>query len=261
VSGASAAATIPVASRQRDLATGRHSNPGAAPADAPPVLTTSDAGERFAAYVAHELRTPLATQRALLELALADPNADVASWREIGEDVLSACIQQEHLLEACLSLARGRGKVLRRERVELAVITAAALRAHQGGDLERAVALEPARTIGDPDLIERLVDNLVSNAIRHNVVGGRIEVATRTESGRAVLSIANTGPAIPDGELHRLFEPFQRLNSNPRSVSDGAGLGLAIVQAIADAHDALVAAHAFPSGGLEVEVAFPLRTA
>lgn len=243
MSGASATVAVPVVRRPRDLAAGRHSRP--------------EAGERFAAYVAHELRTPLATQRALLELALADPDADVASWREIGEDVLSACIQQERLLEACLSLARSRGNVLRRERVELAEIATAALQAHQEGDLERAVALEPARTIGDPGLIERLVDNLVSNAIRHNVVGGCIEVATRTEPGRAVLSIANSGPAIPNAELRRLFEPFQRLDSNPRGFSDGVGLGLAIVQAIADAHAALVTARARRDGGLRISVAFP----
>jgi signal transduction histidine kinase len=64
----------------------------------------SDGGEFFAACVAHELRTSLTTQRALLELALADRNASVASWREIGEDVLAACRQLEQLLEACLTL-------------------------------------------------------------------------------------------------------------------------------------------------------------
>src|ERR1700720_421981 len=64
--------------------------------------------ERFAAYVAHELRSPLATQRALLELTLTDPFADVASWRNVAEDVLDACMEQERLLEACLALARSR---------------------------------------------------------------------------------------------------------------------------------------------------------
>jgi signal transduction histidine kinase len=88
-------------------------------------------GERFAAYVAHELRTPLATQRALLELALADPSADVASWREIGEDVLAACKQQERLLEACLSLARSkRCGPQRCEPVDLAAIATDALQTH-----------------------------------------------------------------------------------------------------------------------------------
>ena len=202
----------------------------------------------FAAYIAHELRTPLATQRALLELALADPSADVAIWREIGGDVLGACMQQERLLEACLTLARSQGSPPRCERVDLASITAEALQAHDVGELESVVALEPARTTGDPALVERLAANLVSNAIRHNIVGGRIEVATRVESGRAVLSVVNTGPPIPAGELHRLFQPFERLDY---FAADGVGLGLAIVQEIASAHDATVTAQALTGGGPE----------
>lgn len=220
-------------------------------------------GERFAAYLAHELRTPLSTQRALLELALADGNADVAGWREIGEDVLQACRQQERLLAACLTLARGRGGAERCEPVELSLIVANALRPHSPDGLERIVVLEPAWTSGDPNQLESLVANLVSNAIRHNVAGGWIEIATRAEWGRAVLSIANTGPPVPVCELERLFEPFQRLSSSPRSLSDGLGLGLAIVQAIADAHSAIITAQSRAGGGLEIEVNFPatLRTA
>jgi signal transduction histidine kinase len=210
-----------------------------------------------AAYVAHELRTPLATQHLLLELALADSNTDAAAWRAIGEDVLRACRQQERLLEACLTLARSRDHRQRCEPIELAPIAAEALRAHDVGELERVVVLEPAPTSGDPDLIERLAANLVSNAIRHNIPGGRIEVETRTESGRAVLSVANTGPLIPADELQRLFQPFQRLNANPRTFSDGVGLGLAIVHAIADAHKARLTARARTRGGLAIDVAFP----
>jgi signal transduction histidine kinase len=217
---------------------------------------TFEAGERFAACVAHELRTPLATQRALLELGLADPNADVASWREIGEDVLRACRRQERLLEACFALARSRGRVRRCEPVDLAAIAAEAVQAHDLSGLESVVALGRARTTGDPDLLERLAANLVSNAIRHNVVGGWIDVATRTESGRAVLSVANTGQLVPAAELQRLFQPFQRLNADPRTLSDGVGLGLAIVQAIADAHDATVTARAHLGGGLGIAVIF-----
>ena len=216
-----------------------------------------EGGERFAAYVAHELRTPLATQRALLELALADPDADVASWREVGEDVLGACRQQERLLEACLILARSQGRQQRCEPVDLAAIAAEVLRAHDPSGLERVVVLEPARTIGDPAVLERLAANLVSNAIRHNIVGGRIEVTTRAQSGHAHLTVTNTGPLVPAEELQRLFQPFQRLNSKSRSSSDGIGLGLAIVQAIADSHDATVVAQAQPGGGLGIDVAFP----
>ena len=206
-----------------------------------------------AAYVAHELRTPLATQRALLELALGDPGADVVTWREIGEDVLGACMQQERVLEACLTLARSEGGAERCEPVDLSAIAAAALEAHDLRGLECVVVLESAWTTGDPDLVERLVANLISNAARHNVAGGWIEVATSIESGRAVLFVANSGPLVPSAELERLFRPFQRLNAS----TNGVGLGLAIVQAIADAHDATVSARARTGGGLGIDVAFP----
>ena len=206
--------------------------------------------ERFAAYIAHELRTPLATQRALLELALADPSADAATWREIGGDVLGACMQQERLLEACLTLARSQGSPPRCERVDLAAITCDALQAHDLGELGTVVALEPARTAGDPDLLERLAANLVSNAIRHNIAGGWIEVVTRVESGRAVLSVANTGLPIP----------AERLSSHTDLAGDGVGLGLAIVHEIASAHDATITARARTGGGLGIDVAFPLST-
>ena len=221
------------------------------------VPALSEGGERFAAYVAHELRTPLATQHALLELALADPDADVPSWREVGEGVLEACRQQERLLEACLTLARSQGGLQRRVPVDLAAITADALRAHDLSGLVRVVVLEPATTTGDPEMLERLVANLVSNAIRHNIVGGRIEVATDAKAGRAALVVANTGPLVPAGELARLFQPFQRLDSNSTSCSGGVGLGLAIVQAVSDAHSAFIAARARAGGGLTIQVSFP----
>jgi signal transduction histidine kinase len=228
-----------------------------APANELAELARAAGEERFAAYVAHELRSPLATQRALLELTLTDPFADVASWRDVAEDVLDACMEQERLLEACLALARSRCGLRRHDRIDLAAIAAEAVGAGDLEGLQSVIALGSAWTTGDPSLMERLTANLVSNAIRHNVVGGRIEVETRAESGRAVLIVANTGPLVPPAEVQRLFQPFQRFNSNPRSLSDGVGLGLAIVEAIADVHDAIVTATAPVGGGLEVHVSFP----
>jgi signal transduction histidine kinase len=204
--------------------------------------------DEFAAYAAHELRTPLATQRTLLELALSDPNADVELWREIGTDVLAACRQQERLIDACLALARSKS-AQRREAVDLAAVAGDTLRVQDRRSLTTVAALEPARTTGDPALLERLVANLVSNAVRHNRPHGRIEIATRTGAGRAVLSIANTGPAIAAASVPRLFQPFHS--------RDGVGLGLPIVQAIADVHDAVVTALPRRGGGLGIDVAFP----
>ena len=166
------------------------------------------------------------------------------------------------MLEALLTLARGEYERLRREPVDLAATATEALRACPRGELTCAAALAPARTSGDPELIQRLVTNLVANAVRHNVPSGRLDVATYTTAGRACLTIANTGPVIPTGEVARLFEPFQRLRRRPGHSPDGVGLGLAMVRAIAEAHGASLSARAGAGGGLEVAVEFPaaLRT-
>ena len=216
-----------------------------------------DGRDRFAAYVAHELRTSIAVQRVQAEAALADPDAAKLALRATCEDIVAGCEQQRRLIEALLDLTDSWSGPKCREPVDLAAIASQALRAHEVGELDTFMSLEPAVAIGDPILLERLTANLISNAIRHNLPRGLIEVATRREPGRAVLTVANTGPLIPAGELSRLFQPFERLDSRRRAGVDGAGLGLAIVQSVADAHNATVAAHPRPGGGLEMEVGFP----
>ena len=99
--------------------------------------------------------------------------------------------------------------------------------------------------------------NLIDNAIRHNMAGGRIDVTTTTDAGQAVLSVANDGPVIAPEELDRLQQPFQRLGAERTSQGDGHGLGLSIVHAIATAHGATLAVHPQPAGGLHVTISFP----
>jgi len=211
----------------------------------------------FAAYAAHELRTPIALQLALAEATLADPHADTVAWRAMAEGIVAGCEQQRRLIDALLDLSCSRHGLTRRAQVDLAAIAREALNGYDLSGLESVVALEPAVTFGDPTMLERLAANLVSNAVRHNILDGRIELSTRTVSGCAVLSVANTGPLIPAGELPRLFQPFERLASPRTRCADGVGLGLALVQSIADAHDATIGAHAPALGGLEIEVRFP----
>lgn len=218
-----------------------------------------DAQQRFLAYAAHELRGEIALQRMLAEVALADPNADRAVLREMGERVVVACERQEQLLAALLTLSRSRCERLRRKPVDLATTAAEVLRAYDHHGFRRTTALERARTTGDPPLVERLVANLVANAVHHNIPGGQLDVATYTAASRAIFTITNTGPVIPAGEIPRLFQPFQRLDSRASAATDGVGLGLAIVQAIANAHDARVTARPRTAGGLEIRVAFPAR--
>jgi signal transduction histidine kinase len=224
-----------------------------------PASVAVEAQQRFLAYAAHELRGEIALQRTFAEVTLANPSADTAALREMGERVVAACERQERLLETLLTLARSEGRRLRHEPVDLAATAAEVLRAHDHHGLRSTAAREPARTTGDPQLVERLVANLVANAVRHNVPDGRFDVATYTAAGRAIFTIANTGPLIPPGELTRLFQPFQRLRSHAGAPADGVGLGLAIVQAIANAHDATLTAQPRTGGGLRIDVAFPAR--
>jgi signal transduction histidine kinase len=218
--------------------------------------------ECFAAYAAHELRREITLQIALAEVALADPQADTVALREMGEQVVAGCARQERLLEALLTLTRGEYGQLRREPIDLAATAARALRAHEHHPLRRVTTLEPAVMTGNPELIDRLVTNLVDNAVRHNIPDGQLALATHTTTGRAVLAIANTGPVIPTGEVDRLFQPFQRLRPSPCADADGTGLGLAIVRAIAHSHNATIHARARSSGGLRIDIGFPvLRSA
>jgi signal transduction histidine kinase len=114
--------------------------------------------------------------------------------------------------------------------------------------------------VGDPRLLERLIANLIDNAIRHNTPGGHVEITTGTRDRHAILAIANTGPTIPPKEIQRLFQPFQRLDGARTRHNHGHGLGLAIVQAITNAHHAELNARARPEGGLTIEVSFPPAT-
>jgi signal transduction histidine kinase len=233
-----------------------------APNRAPARPATIDSQERFAAYVAHELRTPIALQLALIEAALSDPDADAAAFRTIAKELAASCDQQQRLIDALLQLTIARRGLMRHEPVDIAVTIGQALRARDLQGFQTIVTLKPARTTGDPILIERLAANLISNAAQHNLTGGRIEVETRTEKEHAALCIANTGRLIPASELTRLFEPFQRLGAQPLACAGepGLGLGLAIVRAIADAHHATITPHARADGGLKLDVRFPMTT-
>jgi signal transduction histidine kinase len=221
------------------------------------------AQRQFVANAAHELRMPLTRARTLSEIALDDPGATVDSLRASHARVLAAGRQQERLIEALLTLARSERGLDESEPFDLATVTAATLHARRHEAEERGLhvhaTLRPAETAGDPHLAERLVANLLDNALRYNTALGRIDVTTTAKGGRAVLSVANSGPTIPPNDVERLFRPFQRLGPDRTHRSDGIGLGLSIVHAIAAAHQATLTARAQPAGGLDIEVGFALR--
>ena len=216
-----------------------------------------EAQRRFVANASHELRTPLTLERALVEVALADPHADARTLRRTCEQVLAASEQQERLIESLLTLSRSQRGLDRREPVDLAAIAAEALEMRGHGEVHVDQRLEPAETVGDRRLLERLVANLVENSMKHNVPGGWTRVWTGSRAGHSILAVENSGPLVAPGEIERLFQPFQRLESERTSDAGGLGLGLSIVQAIAEAHGATLTASSRPGGGLRVEACFP----
>ncbi|MEV4535677.1 HAMP domain-containing sensor histidine kinase [Asanoa sp. NPDC049518] len=220
-----------------------------------------DGQRRFVANASHELRTPLAVNRTVLEVAMGRPGAPAELVR-LGETLLEVNARHERLIDGLLTLARSEQAVSDPVPVDLAEVAA---RVHeQFAGEARATRLSfdrsgtPAPTTGDPVLLERLAQNLVENAIRHNVSAGRLTVTTGSSADRALLTVTNTGPVIPAYEVAGLFEPFRRLTDRVGSAR-GTGLGLSIVRSVARAHGGEVSARPNPDGGgLVVDVTLPL---
>src|SRR5262245_42846043 len=176
------------------------------------------AQRQFVANASHELRSPLQLARTIGEVALGDPEATIDSLQASHRRVLAAGEQPERSIDALLTLARSERGVDRQAPFDLATITDSVLATCRPEAELRGVhihaTLQPAGTAGDPRLAERLVANLIENALRHNLpTGGRIDIATTTRDGRAVLSVANSGDSVPPAEVARLFQPFQRLGA------------------------------------------------
>jgi signal transduction histidine kinase len=223
-----------------------------------PLEDSYQAQRQFVANASHELRAPLTRLRALSEVALASPQASLASLRRAHERVVASESDLERLIDGLLALTRGQAGLERHERSDLA---SQAILAHdsqlQDLDLDVRQTLEPAPIVGDQRLLERLITNLIDNAIRHNTPGGHHEIATGTRDRHPFLSITNSGPTIPADEIGRLFQPFERLGATRTGHNHGHGLGLSIVQAIANAHRAELSATPRPDGGLTVSISCP----
>ncbi|MEV4065137.1 sensor histidine kinase [Nonomuraea dietziae] len=223
-----------------------------------------DAQRHFVANASHELRTPLAGLRTLLEVALADPDADADTLRSACQEALALGGHQERLVQALLALATSERGVTRWDRLDLAHVVEGVLASRRDQATKRGIYLaehlKPAVTAGDPRLIESLVANLIDNAIRHNHGHGHghghVQIITRSSGTQVALTVANSGPAVPDDQIQRLFQPFQRLAPDRHGRHDGYGLGLAIVNAVTQAHHATLTADARPEGGLSITVRF-----
>jgi two-component system sensor histidine kinase VanS len=212
--------------------------------------------QRFAANASHELRTPLAITQTLLDVARKDPNGDAAELIDRLHTVNTRAI---NLTEALLLLSRAGQRSFTREHVDLSLLvedaaeTLLPLAEARGVTIETSGVSTP--TLGSPALLQQLTTNLVHNAIVHNLPrGGTVWATTSALSGTVVLTVENTGEHLSPQLVATLAEPFQRGANRTRTHLEGVGLGLAIVDSIARAHDGTLTLTPRPAGGLFVTV-------
>jgi signal transduction histidine kinase len=225
-----------------------------------------DSQRLFVANASHELRTPLSVILTELEVTLSDPDASTEELRRMAAVVAGAAERAQRLVNSLLTLARlqavgGAEELEVHDPVDLARLVPGALSAVTAEAEEKGVRIETeieeAVTAGDPRLLERLIGNLVENAIRHNVANGWLRITTGQTNDKVWLHVANGGSVIPGGDVDVLFEPFRRGSGKARTATKGAGLGLAIVRLIVEAHHGRLQAAAPPFGGLAVRVELP----
>jgi two-component system sensor histidine kinase VanS len=215
---------------------------------------------RFAANASHELRTPLAITKTLVDLARTDPHHDHAALIDRLHAVNTRAIE---LTEALLLLSRADQRSFTREPVDLSLLAEEATETLLPLAEKHGVTVETtgdiALTTGSPALLLQLTTNLLHNAIVHNLSGsGAVWITTGVRpDGGATLTVENTGERLPPGLVSTLTEPFQRGTARIHGDQAGAGLGLAIVRTIVQAHDGSLTLDARDAGGLRVTVTLP----
>ena len=220
-----------------------------------------DSQRRFVANASHELRTPLAIMRAEIDVTLADPDATPEQLRSMARTLSYAVARSERLIDSLLVLARSQRDLGQPEPVDLAAATGRAVaqlaEPAAAGGLRVETTLDPAPVAGNAALLEQLAQNLIDNAVKHNLPGGWVHVTTGVAEGEALLRVANSGPVVAAEDVDSLFEPFRRAGRERTATARGAGLGLSIVRSVATAHGGRVSARPFKDGGLELTVLLP----
>ena len=218
------------------------------------------AQRRFVANASHELRTPLTVMRTAIDVTLAKPSPTARQLTDTAVRVRRSIDKAESMIEALLTMAVSDQGKLSTEFTDLATLAEDAIDA-AAPEIERLnlsveAKLDPAGITGDPQLLERMISNLVGNAVRHNQPGGWIRLRTGHSATAAYLEIANSGPFVPGDAVPSLFEPFRRMEART-GTRDGVGLGLSIARSVVTAHHATVTASSLPAGGLDISVQIP----
>jgi signal transduction histidine kinase len=212
-----------------------------------------DRQKRFVSDISHELRTPFAAMRAQVDVAL-EQQRSTDELRDTLTAVGDVVDRGTSMINAMLSLSRA-DALASREPIQLSTAVGEVITAHPGiAHLQLRAALSPAQILGDPVLIDQLLDNLVRNAVAYNKPAGLLAITIEPRPDTIALTISNDGPHIHQDDATRLLDRFRRGDNThaPR----GFGLGLSIVAAIAATHDAELDITSRPQGGLTVTVTF-----
>lgn len=227
-----------------------------------PLEAAYEAQRRFVANASHELRTPLTMMRTSLDVATGKPAGISPDLTALEGKLREGLDQADRLVESFLTLARAQnGAVQERSAVALPELAATALGAHHDVIAARGLSvqsdLSPASVTGNRTLLARMVDNVIDNAVRHNQDAGFIRVATHSNGTSARVTVESGGAPLADSAVAELAQPFQRLGGARRGLDHGVGLGLSIVDAIAQAHGGALALEPHPDGGLRVIITMP----
>jgi hypothetical protein len=223
-----------------------------------------DAQRRFVANASHELRTPLTMMRTAVDVATRKPDPPVPGVTILAGKIRAGLDKADRLVESFLTLARAQhGGAVRRSTVALDKLATTVVADHSVAINDMHLTVDQhqddAPVPGSEALLTHLTGNLIDNAIRHNLPGGWIRVATGTETGTARLVVENSGPILDPVRIGELAQPFRRAAPDRTGADDtGVGLGLSIVAAIATTHHGTLDLHARPDGGLRVTVTLPL---
>lgn len=219
---------------------------------------------RFVAHASHELRTPLTVMATEIDVTMRRSTATTQDWRVTADIVRAGIDRADRLITSLLALARVDERLETVEAADLATIARMALHRADADASDAGVSvthdLAAAPVTGDPGLLDRLVDNLVQNAVVHNVEGGWLHISTGVRGEAAELVVSNSGPVVDPGDVPKLFIPFERLDSAAAS-GRRLGLGLSVVRAIATAHAGAVEAVPRKDGGLRLTVRLPMSSA
>jgi two-component system phosphate regulon sensor histidine kinase PhoR len=235
--------------------------------DTTELTRVADMRRDFVANVSHELKTPLAAIRGYAETLRDGAIEEVETARRFTDRLLWQCRRLQALLDDLLTLSRlesiGQTMAHGREPVDLSALAQRAVEMLASAAREKRIRLEVSeqplpRIKGDADGLERLLVNLLDNAIKYNRPGGEVQLRLAVADGKAVISVSDTGIGIPPEALGRIFERFYRVDKGRAREEGGTGLGLAIVKHLAQSHGGYVEVESRMGRGTTFRVFLPL---